>query len=500
LHGDNTIKANDEITLSIEAGEIHALLGENGAGKSTLLNIIFGLYAPDHGRVYVDGKEIRLHSPKDAIHLGIYMVQQNFSLIEPFTIAENISLLSGSSLTSTQLGVTSKRISDASEKFGLNVNPRDRVSNLPMNLKQRVEVLKALLSNSSLLLMDEPTSVLTPQEGEQLGQSLKSMASQGLTVLITSHKIEQVLRFCDRVTVLKSGKSIGTWTVEEVDLEYLADKMIGARQRTKKSDVRQLIEKPGEEHEKKVILEVDNIVVKSEDRIALDHVSFLIHQGEILGVAGIAGNGQRELPEAILGLHNIIDGKILIEGRDFTNHNTRTIQDQGVSYIPEDARLSAVVPEFSVTENLFLNTYDEYAKYGVLDRAMMSSQAENMIRDFDIRPPDKRLSTRYLSGGNMQKVVVAREIAKPSKLFILCNPTSGLDIGSTLLIRERIAERKRNGAAILLISEDLGEVLEMSDRIMVLFEGNIIGTLENRDIDVHRLGMMMTGKRWEEVS
>ena len=477
------VTANDAVTFQLAKGEIHALLGENGAGKTTLMRILYGLYRADSGRILVEGQEADIRSPKDAIALGIGMVTQHFALVPPLTVAENIVLgyTDGFRLKRADI---ERRVGEAARRFGLEIDPAATVRYLSVGQKQRVEILKALYRNARVLILDEPTAVLIPQEVDALFQTLEQLRADGLSVVFISHKLDEVTTISDRVTVLRDGRVVGTVLTRDVTQAELARMMVG---RETFGVTRQHEAVRGEP-----VLEIEGVCAEDEQGLAaLKSVSLTVHRGEILGIAGVGGNGQKELTEVLSGLRRPTAGRIRVGGQDLTGATPAQFSHAGVGRIPAD-RHEGVVGDLTVAENLALEHLHEFTRNGRLDRQAIQAHAERLIAEFQIkaRPGDK---VRTLSGGNMQKVLLARVLSRQPRVVIAPQPTRGLDVGATEYVRQQLLTQRERGAAVLLISEDLDEVLALSDRIAVIYEGEIVGLLAAEEADVERLGLMMSG-------
>jgi len=492
------VLANDYIDFDIRAGEVHALLGENGAGKTTLMNIMYGLLQPDRGEIYVYGKKVTLGSPKDAIDLGIGMVHQHFMLAEPLTVTENVLLgLKSDRGAFLDLKQAEKRIIELSKKYGLKVNPKAKIWQLSVGERQRVEILKALYRGAQVLILDEPTSVLTPGEVEELSKVLQLMAREGLAVIpFITHKLPEVMAISDRVTVLRKGKVVGKFKTRRTDKKALARKMVGR-------EVLFRLPKRRMKREK-IVLEVEKLHALSDMGVpALKGVSFSIHEGEILGIAGVAGNGQHELAEVIVGLRKATAGKVLVKKEDVTNFPPREIIKRSLAYIPEDRIGRGLVMDFSIAENLVLETHADppfahkwflpFKKQWFINRDEVDKYAEKLMSEFNIMAPNKDALARQLSGGNLQRLILARELSREPNILVAEQPTRGLDVGSTEYIRRRLLEQRGRGAAILLISEDLDEVMQMSDHIVVMYRGEIVGLIPAAKAKIKEIGLMMAG-------
>lgn len=483
------VLANDRVTLDIRAGEVHALLGENGAGKTTLMNILFGLYRPDGGEIWVKGKRVSIRSPRHALALGIGMVHQHFKLVGPHSVAENVALgLSGTPFWSPARAV-GRRLGELSERYGLPVDPDRQVWELSAGEQQRVEILKTLIRGAEVLILDEPTSVLTPQEARELFKVLERMKAEGHGVIFISHKLDEVLSVADRVTVMRRGAVVGTVASAETDKAALARMMVG------REVVFQLTKKacdPGD-----AALTVDDLHARSDRGTpALRGISFALCRGEILGVAGVAGNGQRELVEVLTGLRRAERGRVRILGKDMTRAGARRLSDAGVAHIPEERIRMGIVPGLSVEENLVLKRHHRppFCRGGVLRLAAVRRFASLAIEEYRIQTPSPRTPAKLLSGGNIQKLILARELSGEPALVIAAHPTYGLDVGATEQIREILLRQRAAGAGILLVSEDLEEITELADRIAVLFRGEIMGVVAAGEARLEEIGLMMAGE------
>jgi simple sugar transport system ATP-binding protein len=490
------VVANDNVSFTLRPGEVHALLGENGAGKSTLMNILYGIYRPDAGEIWVYGKKVDIRGPRDALSLGIGMVHQQFKLIPVHTVAENVIL------GLRELGFVinerkiNKELTQLIQTYGWTISPNARVWQLSAGEKQQVELLKALYRKVRILILDEPTSVLTPQETVALFQTLRKMASQGLGVVLITHKLEEVFSVADRVTVMRSGRNVATKNVNETNIEELVELMIG-RPLLKITSARRV-------DTSKPVLEASGLVVFGDKGLeAVRNVSFKLYRGEILGIAGVSGNGQTELLEALAGLRKIIRGKVLLDGLDITNKHPQEIIDAGVSYVPAEAlRYSA--PDMTVAENLVLKAYRNhlFANRFMIRWRDVNRKAEELVKAFRIVTPTITNKVANLSGGNIQRLVLARElgILPNTKVILAAYPTRGLDIASTEQIHQELVGRAEQGVAVLLVSEELEELMALSDRIMVMYRGEIVGVLRRGEYDVEEIGLMMTGVKRAEVS
>lgn len=487
------IRANDHITLQLKKGEIHSLLGENGAGKSTLMSILFGLYKPDQGEVLVRGKKIDIANPQVANQLGIGMVHQHFKLVENFTVTENIilGLEPKKSFGRLDIQKAAEKVKALSEKYGLSVDPYAKIEDISVGMQQRVEILKMLYRDAEILIFDEPTAVLTPQEIEDLMGIMKRFADEGKSILLITHKLKEIKAVSDRCTVLRRGKWIGTVDVADMSEKQLAEMMVGR-------EVDFVVEKPEQALGRKV-LEVQNLTMKNQRGIhAIKHVTFDLFAGEILGIAGIDGNGQTELIEAISGLKKVDAGKIVINGKDITKMHIRNRTESGIGHIPEDRHKHGLILDFKLEENLVLQTYymEPYSKNGILNFKAIRSKADQVIGEFDVRSGQGAITkVRSMSGGNQQKAIIGREVDRSPDLLIASQPTRGLDVGAIEYIHSRLVEQRQKDKAVLLISLELDEILNVSDRILVLYEGEIVGAFKASETDEKELGLYMSGSK-----
>ncbi len=489
------VVANDDVNLALYEGEILALLGENGAGKSTLMNIIYGLYKPTEGEIYVKGKKVEMHSPRDAIALGIGMVHQHFQLVPVMTVAENI-MLGAESVKRGLLDVkkVAREIQELSHRYHLDVDPYAMVEDLPVGVQQRVEIIKALYREAEILILDEPTAVLTPQEIEGLFAIMKRLQEQGKSIIFISHKLKEVLYISDRIVVLRDGRVVGETTPAEATQERLAAMMVG---REVILTVDKKPARPG-----KVVLQVEHLKAHSDlGELALRGVSFQVREGEILGVAGVQGNGQTELVEVITGLRRAEGGKVFINGEDMTNARPRIITQKGQSsHVPEDRHAYGMVASYPVADNLVLNTYNlpPFAKGISINRPAILEHAERLIDRFDVRTPSPLTPAGSLSGGNQQKMVVAREFSRPIKLLIAAQPTRGIDVGSIEFIHKQIVAKRDEGVAVLLVSAELDEIMALSDRIAVMYKGEILDIVPREEATRESIGLLMMGVKRDE--
>jgi ABC-type uncharacterized transport system ATPase subunit len=484
------VLANDQVDFELAKGEVHALLGENGAGKSTLMNILYGLYHPDEGEILLNGQTVRIGSPRDAIDLGIGMVHQHFMLIPVMTVAENIVLANEpSNGPFLDLAGAEKRVRELSTQFGLAVRPDARVDSISVGMQQRAEILKALYRGAEILILDEPTAVLTPQEAQELFAIIRSLQGEGKSIIFISHKLNEVLEIADRITVLRQGKHVDTVPRAGATQEGLARLMVGR-------DVVLRVEKPPAEPGE-TLLKVEDLYVRDiRDLEAVRGVSFEVKAGEIVGIAGVDGNGQTELIDAITGLRKPVSGRILVAGDDLTNEGARACLDVGVGHIPEDRQLRGLVLDFTLAENLALHDYREEpdSRWGWLYPRRLVQRAVRLLKEFDVRGGRPQTLAATLSGGNQQKVVVAREVSRNPRVLVAAQPTRGLDVGAIEFVHRRLVTERDEGRAILLVSFELDEVLSLSDRILVLYEGRIVGEYAP-GVSEEELGIAMTGGR-----
>jgi simple sugar transport system ATP-binding protein len=471
----------------VEPGEIHALLGENGAGKSTLMNVLYGLLQPDEGEIVIDGQPVGFTGPGDAIKAGIGMVHQHFMLVPVFSVTENIML--GAERTSAGLldrASARDQVLAVSQQYGLPVDPDATVEDLPVGVQQRVEIVKALVRDVDLLILDEPTAVLTPQETDELLAVMRALKADGKSIVFITHKLKEVKAIADRITVVRRGRTVGT-AQPGASEDSLAALMVG---RTVKLKVDKAPATPGEP-----VLTVTGLTVYDErGHAAVDGVDLEVRRGEVLGIAGVQGNGQTELVEAIMGLRPVAAGRILLAGADLAGRRTKDILNAGVGYVPEDRSLDGLVKDFSVAENLVLDLYDRppFASGLALSPSAINESAQGRIAEFDVRTPSHQAPVGTLSGGNQQKVIVAREMSRPLKLFIAAQPTRGVDVGSTEFIHARTVRERDQGAGVLLVSSELDEVLALADRIAVMYRGKVLATLP-AGAPRERIGLLMAG-------
>lgn len=483
------IIANDSISFKLHKGEIHALLGENGAGKSTLMNIVFGLYQPEEGSIEVNGEPVIIDSPNRAIELGIGMVHQHFKLVQPFTVTENI-ILGSEPKKGTRINYkkATEEIRQLSEQYGLQVNPNAKIHDISVGMQQRVEILKTLYRGAEILIFDEPTAVLTPQEISELMEIMKRLVAEGKSIILITHKLKEIMQIADNVTIIRRGKVIDTVKKSETTPQELAEKMVG-RNVTFKVD-----KKPAEPGA--VVLQMENIISNNKEGAAiLQGLNLQVRAGEILGIAGVDGNGQSELIEALTGLRHVDGGTVKLLGKDITNLSPRKITESGVSHIPEDRHKHGLVLDFSVSENMVLETYYKppFNKGGFLNFDAIDKHATRLVERFDVRTPSIATHARSLSGGNQQKAIIAREIDKNPTLMIAAQPTRGLDVGAIEFVQQQLIAQRDQGKAVLLISFELDEIINVSDRIAVIYEGQIVGEVLPEKTNDQELGLMMAG-------
>jgi general nucleoside transport system ATP-binding protein len=489
------VVANDHVDFELVKGEVHALLGENGAGKSTLMNILYGLYHPDEGEIWLNGRPLQIDTPRVAIDHGIGMVHQHFMLIPVLSVAENIVLgVEPHSGPFLDLDAARERVGEISEQFGLAVRPEARIDSVSVGMQQRVEILKALYRGAEILILDEPTAVLTPPEAEELFAIVRSLQAEGKSIIFISHKLNEVLEIADRVTVLRFGKRVETVPREGATQASLARMMVGREVvlRVGKSPAQ-----PGE-----TLLTAKDLVVMDERGLeACRGVSFDIHEGEIVGLAGVDGNGQSELIDALTGLRHPVSGRIVVGGRDVTTAGAREVLDNGIGHIPEDRQLRGLVLDFSLAENLALHDFRKppESKFGWLFPRRLIERARRLLAEFDVRGGGPETPAASLSGGNQQKVVIAREVSRDPRVLVAAQPTRGLDVGAIEFVHRRLVTERDEGRAILLVSFELEEILSLSDRILVVYEGRIVGEFAP-DVSEEELGFAMTGGRSEEAA
>ena len=490
-----TFKANDNINLKVKKGEIHALLGENGAGKSTLMNILSGLLEPTSGSININGKEEEISNPTVANKLGIGMVHQHFMLVDNFTVEENIILGS----EPTKSGVIDKKkafddIMAVSDRYGFKINPKELVSNISVGMQQRVEILKTLYRGAEILIFDEPTAVLTPQEIDELIEIMHGLVNEGKSIVLITHKLDEIKAVADRCTVIRRGKSIDTVNVADVTQQELADLMVGRSVSFKTPK--------GPSYPKEPVLKINDLVVKENRGLdAVKGLSLDVHAGEVVGIAGIDGNGQSELLQAIAGMRKVESGSIEINGKDMTNKRPREITEHSFGHVPEDRHRFGLVLPMTLSENIALQTYYKapLSKNGLLNYKAINSHARKLIEEFDVRTPNELVPASALSGGNQQKAIIAREIDRNPELLMVAQPTRGLDVGAIEYIHKRLIEQRDSGKGVLVVSFELDEILNVSDRIAVMFDGNITGIVKASETNEQELGLLMAGVPLEEV-
>lgn len=487
------IRANDDITLQLRRGEIHALLGENGAGKSTLMSVLFGMYQPEEGEIRKNGKKVKINDPNDATALGIGMVHQHFKLVDVFTVLDNIIL----GAETTKLGFVQRKearrkVEELSERYGLKVDLDAMVEDISVGMQQRVEILKMLYRDNEILIFDEPTAVLTPQEIDELMSTMREFAKEGKSILFISHKLNEIMAVADRCTVLRKGKYVGTVNTADTNKQELSNMMVG---RPVQLEVKKKPAEPGE-----VIMSVENLRVPSKIHKgdAVKGVSFDVRAGEIVCIAGIDGNGQTELIHGITGLEKLSGGSITLCGKNITHSNIHNKSAAGMSHIPEDRHKHGLVLDFSLEQNLVLQRYREkrFQHYGFIKKDAVREYAEKLIEQFDVRSGQGAVTTaRSMSGGNQQKAIIAREIDRDKPLMVAVQPTRGLDVGAIEYIHSQIVAQRDSGKAVLLVSLELDEVMSLSDRILVMYEGEIVGQLDPKKTNIQELGLYMSGSK-----
>ncbi|MCY9017181.1 ABC transporter ATP-binding protein [Priestia megaterium] len=489
------IVANDNITLQVKKGEIHALLGENGAGKSTLMNVLFGLYQPEKGQIRVNGQEAKITDPNVANDLGIGMVHQHFMLVQNFTVTENIIL--GNEPTRTgkiNIKKAAQDIQELSNQYGLSVDPYAKIQDISVGMQQRVEILKTLYRGADILIFDEPTAALTPQEITELIQIMKKLIQEGKSIILITHKLKEIMSVCDRCTIIRKGVGVGTVSVKETNPDELAALMVGREVhfKTEKKTATP----------KEAVLTIKELVV--EDSRGVEAVSSLnlnVRAGEIVGIAGVDGNGQTELIEAITGLRKIKSGSITLKNQELSTLSTRKITESGVGHIPQDRHKHGLVLDYTIGENIGLQTYYQkpISKSGILNYKELYKKAKELIAEYDVRTPSEYTQARSLSGGNQQKAIIAREVDRSPELLIAAQPTRGLDVGAIEFIHKKLIEERDKGRAVLLVSLELDEVMNLSDRIAVIYEGEIVDIVDPKETNEQELGLLMAGGTREKA-
>ncbi|MGG0543701.1 ABC transporter ATP-binding protein [Priestia aryabhattai] len=489
------IVANDNITLQVKKGEIHALLGENGAGKSTLMNVLFGLYQPEKGQIRVNGQEVKITDPNVANDLGIGMVHQHFMLVQNFTVTENIIL--GNEPTRTgkiNIKKAAQDIQELSNQYGLSVDPYAKIQDISVGMQQRVEILKTLYRGADILIFDEPTAALTPQEITELIQIMKKLIQEGKSIILITHKLKEIMSVCDRCTIIRKGVGVGTVNVQETNPDELAALMVGREVhfKTEKKTATP----------KEAVLTIKELVV--EDSRGVEAVSSLdlsVRAGEIVGIAGVDGNGQTELIEAITGLRKIKSGSVTLKNQELSTLSTRKITESGVGHIPQDRHKHGLVLDYTIGENIGLQTYYQkpMSKSGILNYKEVYKKAKELIAEYDVRTPSEYTQARSLSGGNQQKAIIAREVDRSPELLIAAQPTRGLDVGAIEFIHKKLIEERDKGRAVLLVSLELDEVMNLSDRIAVIYEGKIVDIVDPKETNEQELGLLMAGGTREKA-
>ena len=491
------IKANDNVTLQLKRGEIHALLGENGAGKSTLMSILFGLYPPTSGTIKMNGQEVQINNPNDANDLNIGMVHQHFKLVECFSVLDNIVLgVEPTKGLFLEKKGARERVMALSDKYGLKVDPDALISDITVGMQQRTEILKMLYRDNDVLIFDEPTAVLTPQEIEELMKIMKNLAKEGKSILFITHKLNEIMEVADRCTILRKGKYIGTVDIKDTTKEELSHMMVG---RDVSFSVDKKPAQPGE-----TVLKVEHMTVPSKvhSNNAVKDISFNVRRGEIVCIAGIDGNGQSEFVQALTGLEKMSAGKLIFEGKDITNATIREKSKSGMSHIPEDRHKHGLVLDYTLEQNMVLQRYwePEFQKAGFIKNKAVRAYSDKLIEQYDVRSGQGSSTTvRSMSGGNQQKAIIAREIDKDPELLVAVQPTRGLDVGAIEYIHSQLVAQRDSGKAVLLVSLELDEVMDVSDRILVMYEGELVGQLDPKQITVEELGLYMAGAKRDEV-
>ncbi|MCA9899514.1 MAG: ABC transporter ATP-binding protein [Ardenticatenaceae bacterium] len=483
------VLANDSVDLTLHKGKILALLGENGAGKSTLMNMLYGLYHPDEGEIWIKGEQVALKNPRDAIDRGVGMVHQHFQLVPVMTVAENV-MLGAEVVKNGRLDMrgAEKQVLELSQQYGLQVDPTAVVEDLPVGTQQRVEIIKALYRKADILILDEPTAVLTPQEATELFRIMRELTERGVSIIFITHKLKEVLAIADNIAVLRGGRMVGMADPKTATQATLAELMVGRK-------VILQVEKDAPQP-KNVVLRVENLeVLDDRGHTAVKGVTLEVRAGEIVGVAGVQGNGQRELVEALTGLRPVQTGSVTIEGHDCTHVTPRQVTELGVAHIPEDREKHGLVMQYTVADNMVLNNYYQtpYASGPIMHQEAIDKHGTDLVTEFDVRTPSIHTAARTLSGGNKQKVIVAREFSRPTKLLIAAQPTRGIDVGSIEFIHNQIVAQRDRGVAVLVVSAELDEVLGLADRVAVMFDGRIVKILPIAEATRERVGLLMAG-------
>ncbi|MGP4072188.1 ABC transporter ATP-binding protein [Piscibacillus sp. B03] len=487
------IVANDNINLQVKKGEIHALLGENGAGKSTLMNVLFGIYQPEKGKIRVNNQDVNITSPNIANELGIGMVHQHFMLVDTFTVTENIVLGSEPKKgLKVNIQDAEKEVQAISDQYGLRVDPKALVRDISVGMQQRVEILKMLYRQAEILILDEPTAVLTPQEIEELMEIMKSLVNEGKSIILITHKLNEIMQVADRCTVIRRGKGIGTVDINETTTDQLASMMVGRDVSFKTEKIKA--------NPKDLVLDIQDLVVKDQRNVDMvRQLNLNVRQGEIVGIAGVDGNGQSELIEAITGLRKVENGDILLNNESIKNLKPRSIYEKGLSHIPQDRHKYGLVLDFPVAENMVLQSYYKkpFSSKWSLNFKEIYRYAKKLIEEYDVRTPNETTLARSLSGGNQQKAIIGREIDRSPDLLIAAQPTRGLDVGAIEFIHKKLIEERDNGKAVLLVSFELDEIFNLSDRIAVIYEGKIVAEVKPDETDHDELGLLMAGSKKE---
>ncbi|WP_188454332.1 ABC transporter ATP-binding protein [Virgibacillus oceani] len=490
------IVANDNITVQVQKGEIHALLGENGAGKSTLMNVLFGLYQPEKGEIKVKGKKVNITNPNIANDLGIGMVHQHFMLVEPFTVTQNIILGNEPKKKSGKIDIkkAEQEIQELSDRYGLKVDPTAKISDISVGMQQRVEILKTLYRGADVLIFDEPTAVLTPQEIKDLIEIMRSLIKEGKSIILITHKLKEIMEVCDRCTVIRKGKGIKTLDVKNTNVTELASLMVGREISFKTEKT--------EANPKETVLKINDLFVKDTRKVDLvKGLNLELRAGEIVGIAGIDGNGQTELIEAITGLRKTESGTIMLNNKDITNMKPRKVTESGVGHIPQDRHKYGLVLDYPIGENMVLQTYYQkpFSKGTVLNYKEIYKKANKLIKEYDVRTPSEYTKARALSGGNQQKAIIGREVDRSPDLLIAAQPTRGLDVGAIEFIHKKLIEERDKGKAVLLISFELDEIIDVSDTIAVMFDGKIVAKVKPEETNEQELGLLMAGSNKTEA-